>query len=354
MAWSKQEITKEDGECINAQAPIIISASRSTDIPAFYADWFFNRLDKGYSAWTNPFNGKQSYISYQKTCFIVFWSKNPAPLIPHIETLKSKNINFYIQYTLNDYEDEKLERGVPKLSERINTFKTLVNLTNKGQVVWRFDPLILTDKISVNDLLRKIEHIRDQFLGYTEMLVFSFTDIATYKKVKSNLEKNNINYSEWDESTMEYFASKLAELNKKWNYTLATCGEKIDISKYGIEHNRCVDDDLMIRFGYKDNELMKFLGVEIKPIMGGDLFGTPSLPLGAIALSSSLYAVKNKNNKDKGQRIHCGCMISKDIGQYNTCPHLCEYCYANDNKKIAAANYKQHKINPLGETIIGK
>lgn len=126
MAWSKQQITRENGERVDAQAPIIVSASRSTDIPAFYADWFFNRLDRGYSAWTNPFNGKQSCISYQKTRFIVFWSKNPAPLIPYIETLKEKNINFYIQYTLNDYEDEKLELGVPKLDECINTFKPLV------------------------------------------------------------------------------------------------------------------------------------------------------------------------------------------------------------------------------------
>lgn len=352
MAWSKVKLKKDDGFIIDAQAPIIISASRSTDIPAFYADWFFNRLEKGYSAWINPFNGKQSYISYEKTRFIVFWSKNPAQLIPHIEKLKSKNINFYIQYTLNDYEDEKLELGVPKLNERIQTFKNLVNLTNKGQIIWRFDPLILTDKISIDDLLRKIEHIGDQLFGYTEKLVFSFADIASYKKVKSNLEKSNINYKEWDETLMLEFAERLANLNKKWNYELATCGEKIDINQFGIKHNLCVDDNLMIRFASEDKELMKFLGVEIKTI-DNNLFGCNEIPSDAIHLKNSSYAIKNKSNKDKGQRAFCGCITSKDIGEYNTCPHLCEYCYANASKAIAIKNNKQHQLNKTSETITG-
>lgn len=353
MTWSKIAVKIDNGTEIAAQAPIIVSASRSTDIPAFYADWFFSRLEKGYSAWKNPFNGKLSYVSYQKTRFVVFWSKNPAPLIPYIETLKNKDINFYIQYTLNDYEAERLELSVPILSERIDTFKKLVNLTKKGQVVWRFDPLILTDIISIDDLLRKIEHIGDQLLGYTEKLVFSFADILSYRKVKSNLENSNIHYQEWTETTMEEFASKLAELNKKWNYKLATCGEKIDISKYGIEHNHCVDDNLIIRFAHKDKELMHFLGVEVKT-MENSLFGNALVPADAIMLSTTQYAIKTKNNKDKGQRVLCGCMVSKDIGEYNTCPHLCEYCYANASKQVAVSNYKQHQNNPNSETITGK
>ena len=157
MGWDKVKILRDNGQEADAQAPIIISASRSTDIPAFYAEWFFNRLRKGYSAWTNPFNGVQSYVSYAKTRFIVFWSKNPEKLIPHLDYLKERGINCYIQYTLNDYEEEGLEKGVPALAERIETFKKLVNILGKGSVIWRFDPLILTDQITVEKLLKKLK-----------------------------------------------------------------------------------------------------------------------------------------------------------------------------------------------------
>ena len=150
--WRKIQIKRENGETVDAQAPIIVSASRSTDIPAFYADWFFHRLKVGYSAWTNPFNGVKSYVSYQNTRFIVFWSKNPRPLLDHLDYLKEKNIGCYIHYTLNDYEKEKLEQGVPVLQQRLDTFKRLVDKLGKGRVIWRFDPLILTDNISIDTL----------------------------------------------------------------------------------------------------------------------------------------------------------------------------------------------------------
>ena len=109
-SWTKIERPIEDGTIVSMQAPMIVSASRSTDIPAFYADWFFHRLQKGYSAWTNPFNGVKSYVSYDQTRFIVFWSKNPRPLLPYLHILRERNIKCYIQYTLNDYEREKLEK----------------------------------------------------------------------------------------------------------------------------------------------------------------------------------------------------------------------------------------------------
>ncbi len=346
--WQKIQITSENGETVDAQAPMIISASRSTDIPAFYADWFFYRLGKGYSAWTNPFNGAKSYVSYKNARFYVFWSKNPKPLLQHTDELK--RMNFYIQFTLNDYVSEGLEKGVPPLEDRIATFKQLVETFGKGRVIWRFDPLILTDKISVDDLLRKVENIGNQLYGYTEKLVFSFADIALYKKVKSNLEKNNVNYSEWTESQMVEFAQRLAELNKKWTYQLATCGEKIDISQYGINHNKCVDDDLMIRWAYRDKALMDFLKVEIRT---KGLFD--DVPPNAIVLNYCQYAIKNKKEKhDNGQRDFCGCIVSKDIGEYNTCPHLCEYCYANTSKELARKNYEQAVENGLmAETIMG-
>ena len=233
--WTKISRPIDDGTIVSMQAPLIISASRSTDIPAFYADWFFYRLKKGYSAWTNPFNGVKSYISYDKVRFVVFWSKNPRPLLQHLHILKERNIKCYVQYTLNDYEDEKLEK-VPSLANRIETFKLLVEQLGKGCVIWRFDPMILTDDISIDDLLRKVQNIGDQLKDYTEKLVFSYADIAIYKKVKHNLEANGIPYHEWNIVQMEEFADKLSAMNRdrEWNFQIATCGEKIDIRKYGI------------------------------------------------------------------------------------------------------------------------
>ena len=338
--WQQIQIQRENGETAKAQTPLIVSASRSTDIPAFYADWFFHRLKVGYSAWTNPFNGVRSYVSYQDTRFIVFWSKNPRPLLQHLDYLKERNIGCYIQYTLNDYEKEGLERGVPKLSERIDTFKLLVDKLGKGRVIWRFDPLLLTDDVSIDALLSKIERIGDQLQGYTEKLVFSYADILSYRKVKANLEKSHIPYHEWTEQQMLEFAERLAGLNKKWGYTLATCGEKIDLLQFGIEHNHCVDDALIIRFAYEDKKLMDFLKVKTFPMPVPNLFGeSEPLPKDAILLPNNTYATHG-DNRDKGQRLFCGCIVSKDVGEYNTCPHLCEYCYANATKQQAVDNWK--------------
>ena len=352
--WQSIQIRRENGETVKAQAPQIVSASRSTDIPAFYADWFFHRLKVGYSAWTNPFNGVKSYVSYENTRFIVFWSKNPRPLLQHLDYLKERNIGCYIQYTLNDYEKEGLERGVPKVSERVDTFKLLVDKLGKGRVFWRFDPLLLTDDISIDALLTKIERIGDQLQGYTEKLVFSYADILSYRKVKANLEKSNIPYHEWTEPQMLEFAERLAKLNKKWGFTLATCGEKVDLQQFGIEHNHCVDDALIIRFAYEDKKLMDFLKVKTFPMPVPNLFGeSEPLPEDAILLPNNTYATHG-DNRDKGQRQFCGCIVSKDIGEYNTCPHLCEYCYANSSKEIAARNWKEHRMNQFGETIKGR
>ena len=354
-SWKHTEIII-DGQPVKAQAPIIVSASRSTDIPAFYADWFFDRLEKGYSAWTNPFNGVKSYVSYDQTRFIVFWSKNPRPLLPYLRILKERNIKCYIQYTLNDYEQEGLEK-VPSLATRIETFKQLVEQLGKGAVIWRLDPMMLTDNISVDDLLRKVQYIGDQLKDDTEKLVFSYADIAMYRKVKHNLEVNGIPYHEWETDQMEEFADKLSTMNRErgWSYQLATCGEKIDISKYGIQHNRCIDGDLIARLAWDDKVLMDFMGVKVLPMPQPSLFdeGEATLPEGAIKLPNNQFFI-SRHKKDTGQRPFCECMASKDIGEYNTCPHLCEYCYANTTKQLALENWKQHKNNPFSETITGR
>lgn len=162
------------------------------------------------------------------------------------------------------------------------------------------------------------------------------------------MDDNNVHYLDWLSEQMDDFARRLSDANKEWDFNLATCAEKIDLVKYGIEHNKCIDDDLIIKLAWQDKALMKFLGVEIYQ---KDLFGV--IPKEAIVLSDNLYALKKKNNKDTGQRMFCGCANSKDIGQYNTCPHQCEYCYANTTKSLALKNYKMHLVHPDAETITG-
>jgi arsenate reductase-like glutaredoxin family protein len=242
---------------------------------------------------------------------------------------------------------------VPSLASRIETFKLLVEQLGKGAVIWRFDPMILTDNISVDDLLQKVQNIGDQLKDYTEKLVFSYADIGTYRKVKHNLEANGIPYHEWDTKQMEIFADRLSAMNRErgWNFQLATCGEKIDISKYGIQHNRCIDGDLITRLAWDDKKLMEFMKVKIEDVPTPTLFGEPELPEGAIILPHNHYFI-SKHKKDQGQRPFCECMASKDIGEYNTCPHLCEYCYANTNKATALENFQKHKNNPYNESIV--
>lgn len=313
-------ITTDKGLQETAQAPIIVSASRATDIPAFYARWFFDRLQKGYVRWRNPFSGRDSFVSFANMRFIVFWSKNPAPLISYLPILRDKDIGCYIQYTLNDYEAEGLEPGVPALDYRIETFKRLVDILGVGSVVWRFDPLILTDKINIDTLITKITEIGDKLKGYNEKLVFSFADIAGYKKVGRNLSQAGVNYCEWEEASMREFAERLSDTNqKRWGYTLATCAESIDLSGYGIENNRCIAPDLIGRLSPDDAALQNFL------------YGTRS---------------------DSGQRKACGCILSKDIGAYNTCPHGCLYCYANTSPVSAMTNYRTHSSKPCSDSIL--
>lgn len=339
MKWEKLNIRIKDGQVKEAQAPLIISASRSTDIPAFYSDWLVERIKEGYVKWKNPFNGIPLYVSFSNTRLIIFWSKNPKPIIKHLSFFDDKIKNYYFQYTLNDYDKEKIEPNVPNVQSRIETFIELSEKIGKNKVILRYDPLILTDKIGVDELLRKVESIGNQLKSHTNKLVFSFADINLYKKVQNNLRKSAINYHEFNERTMNEFAQGLQQLNKSWDFEIGTCAEKIPLEKYGIAHNKCVDDDLIIKLFAKDTILMDSLGVKV---IQGDIF------------NPNIRIEKKKDNKDKGQREFCGCIISKDIGEYNTCPHLCEYCYANTSKEIALANWNHHKQNPKNEMIKGE
>ncbi len=299
--------------------PVVLSASRATDIPAFYADWFMNRLRAGFFKWTNPFNPAQTQtVLVSKVRAIVFWTKNPAGLLPHLDELDRRGLHYYVQFTLNDYEKEGLELHLPKLDARVEPFRRLAERLGPDRVVWRMDPLLLTGRLQVPDLLGKAEKLRDRLAGHTRKLVFSFADIETYPAVKRNLARAGIAACEFTREDMESFAQGLADIHRNSGMELATCAEEVDLSAFGIAHNRCVDGDLMARLWPEDAALMEFLGS----------------PAG---------------RKDKGQRKACGCIASKDIGRYRTCPHLCAYCYANSAPVEVERNARAHRSE--GESI---
>jgi DNA repair photolyase len=345
----KIQITTDNGAMVEAQAPIIISASRSTDIPAFYAKWFINRLKKDYIVWYNPFNQQPMYVSFKNCKVIVFWTKNPKPLIPYLSELEKRGINYYFQFTLNDYEKEGFEPNVPALSQRIETFKNLSTLIGKEKIIWRFDPLILTDKVSPRTLLTRIWQIGNAIKGYTDKFVFSFVDVKVYRKVQKNLiketksfTKENLDIAEPSQEQIKEIAKGLAKIREAWvkdgwDILMATCAEEIDLDKYGIEHNRCIDGELIKRIFSYDTDLIHYLNYGKLPEK--DLFGNESSTL-----------LKPTNMKDKGQRKACGCMISKDIGMYNTCSYYCVYCYANTSRKVVKANQNIH--NNENESLI--
>ena len=348
--WKKKEISLADGTVVSAQVPLIISASRSTDVPAFYSDWFIERLEAGYVKWFNPFNGVPLYMSLADARLFVFWSKNPKPMLQKIpgrdvsplDVLDARGANYYFQYTMNDYDTERIEPNVPPLEARIETFvalsKRIGGAHARDRIVWRFDPLVLTDALTPKTLLERIERIGDRIAPYTARLVFSFIDIKAYAKVAKNLERGGIAAREFAPDEMTEIAEGIARLTKGWDMVAGTCGELADLP--GIEHNRCIDDRLMVRCFSHDAELMKFIGAKCTP--GNPLFGEPDV-----------WALEGYR-KDSGQRAACGCIMSKDIGEYNTCPHLCHYCYANTNNAVAVENWKRHCLNSHAETITGR
>lgn len=345
-------IITQSGKSVEAIAPVIISASRSTDIPAFYAEWFINRLRAGYCVWYNPFNQKPIYISFVNCKVIVFWTKNPKPLIPYLHELDERGIHYYFQFTLNDYMREGFEPKVPSMEQRVITFRHLSEMIGKERVIWRFDPLIVTPQLSPHDLLTKAWNVGNKLSGLTDKLVFSFIDINGYRKVQSNLvketdqfSKDTIDQAEFTQVQMNEIADGLAKCRDRWaqdgwRLELATCGEQINLDKYGIKHNRCIDGELMKKLWSDDKELLYYLyyGEMPSPLFGID-FNQPALT--------------PEKLKDKGQRKVCGCMISKDIGQYNTCLHQCVYCYANTSKEVVKKNWAKHAENTIAETITG-
>lgn len=268
---------------------MIISASRRTDIPAFFSGWFMNRIREQYALVQNPFNAHQiSRVSLSPDVVdcIVFWSKNPEPMIHRLQGLK--DYMYYFQFTLNAYEED-LEKQLPPVSERISTFHTLSRLLGKNRVIWRYDPILLTEKYTLSWHLDRFASMAGLLQGCTKRCIISFIDL--YASIAGPAKKYGIR--ELPDSTVPVFANELSSIARSFGMTLETCSEKIDLSSCNIAHGCCIDGRLI-----------------------SNLLGCP-------------LSVE----KDRNQRPGCGCIASIDLGLYNTCQNGCVYCYANHSRQ---------------------
>lgn len=284
---------------------MILSVSRRTDIPNYYSEWFLNRIKDGYLYVRNPFNCHQVSkidISPQVVDCIVFWTKNPEPMINKLKQLK--NYQYYFQFTLTGYGKD-MEPNLPhKREQMIPVFRRLSTMIGKEKVVWRYDPIVITEIYSEEYHLKAFNEIATKLNGYCNKVVISFVDL--YSKTKKNMKEFHI--IDRNQNELMKFASKLGKVASNNGMEIATCAEVIDLSSCGIKHSSCIDKNL------------------IEEIIGGPI----------------------KVEKDKNQREECGCVGSIDIGAYDTCLNGCKYCYANySDEKIKTNTALYHVQSPI-------
>lgn len=289
---------------------MIVSVSRRTDIPAFYSDWFFDKIEKGYVYVRNPLNRKQvSKIELTPTtvdCF-VFWTKNPAPMVDRLPILDKMGYPYYFQFTLTPYHSD-VEEGIKNKNDVIRTFCRLSEQIGKEKVIWRYDPILLNDKYTKEYHIVWFEALCKRLHNHTEKCVISFLDMYTKtKRNTSGLGIQNISV----EDKME-IGKSISEIAGKYGLIVETCSEDIDLTALNIQKGKCIDDRIIERI----------LGCKIK--------------------------VK----KDDTQREECGCVKSVDIGHYNTCKHFCAYCYANYSHDTVIKNCRL--CDPTSPLLVGQ
>ena len=275
---------------------MILSVSRRTDIPANYADWFINRVHDGYLYVRNPmYPEKVSKITITKD--VIFWSKNPKPMIPYLDELKV--YPYYFQFTITGYGKE-VEPGLPEKLELLKTFVELAEKIGKERMVWRYDPIFFTPDYSIEFHKEVFERFAATLEGNTNRCVISFLDLYGHITAKMNALGARIPIKEEMREITRTF-SKIAAAH---GMELETCAEKIDLSEEGVRYGHCIDKEFIENpIGYR--------------LTGG---------------------------KDKGQRTECGCMESIDIGKYNTCFHGCKYCYA-DTEVGVVSGYLHYDVD---------
>lgn len=287
---------------------MILSVSRRTDIPNYYSEWFFNRIKDGFVYVRNPMNAHQVSridITPEVVDCIVFWTKNPEPMLGRLGELTG--YDYYFQFTLTGYGKD-VERNVPHKKEKmIPVFRELSEKIEKKKIVWRYDPIIFTGKYTPEYHLRAFEQIAAALKGYTERCVISFVD--TYVKNKRNMEL--LGAYQMDQTELLQFSKNISEIASANGMETCSCAENIDLEEYGIRHSCCIDK----------------------------------------ALIESIAGCRLKAEKDKNQRRECGCLESIDIGAYNTCKNGCRYCYANYSQKSVIKNCD--KYDPASPILCG-
>lgn len=278
---------------------MILSVSRRTDIPNYYSDWFYHRIKEGFLYVRNPMNIHQVSkidLSPEVVDCIVFWTKNPEPIMKRLDELNQ--YSYYFQFTLTGYGRD-VECNIPhKKNEMIPIFQKLSEQIGRKKVIWRYDPILFTKVYTPEYHLKAFEEIATALKGYTDKCVISFVD--TYAKNKKNmksLEAYEIGYTKIQE-----VARRLAEITHDNGMAIASCAETLDLKQCGIEHNSCIDQKL------------------IEDIVGYKICA----------------------QKDKSQRKECGCIESVEVGTYNTCKTGCKYCYANYSPESVRGNCQNY------------
>ena len=292
---------------------MIISASRRTDIPAFYADWFYNRLREGFVVTRNPFNAHQLTklrLSPDVVDAIVLWTKNAKPMIDRLDELDATGIPYYFQFTITPYGQDLEPRLPANKTGLIDTFKALSERLGPDRVVWRYDPILFSEKYCMGFHKRAFAKCASLLEGAASRVVISFIDMD-YHNTK-NIQGLGIGDGTADEKNE--LAAYISEVAHGHGMTVETCAEEIDLDACGIRHGHCIDADLIEKIAGK-----------------------------------SLSA--RGRGKDKSQRLLCGCIGSTDIGVYNTCLHGCTYCYANYSQGSIKTNCAKH--DPTSAVLLG-
>ena len=278
---------------------MILQTGMRTDIPAFYSEWFINRLKEGYVMVRNPYYPK-NIIRYELNPNVIdcigFCTKNPHPMLKYMDYLKEYGQYWFI--TITPYGKD-IEPNVPNKHQIIEDFKELSKIVGIDSIGWRYDPIFITDKYSIDYHLRAFGKICKELSGYTNTCVISFIDL--YKKVLKN-------FSSVKEVSMEdqlYLGKKFIEIANQYSMTIKPCAEGNFLEKYGADCSGCMTQDVYEK-----------------------------------AIHSSL-----KIPKKKSARNECHCLLGNDIGSYNTCMHLCKYCYANYSKESVVENYRNHDVH---------
>lgn len=301
---------------------MILSVSRRTDIPAFYSEWFINRLRDKKVYVRNPFNYNQVQripLTPENVDCIVFWTKDAREIIKYLDEIDNLGYKYYFQYTITPYKDD-IEVNVKDKRQIINNFMELSKRLGKERVILRYDPIIITEKYTKEYHYTTFERLCSLVSGYTDKIIFSFVD--DYRKISKNMKSNKV--AEISEDDMKEMAHRLVTISKKYDIGLETCAEKIELKELGINKASCIDGDL----------IEKIIKVPLKR-----------------------KPKKGDRELDNG-REQCKCIKCIDIGEYDTCVHGCMYCYANINKNRALENYKGHNkdspilIGPYNEEMV--